>query len=532
MRSYAPLPVLLAAALSVSAQPRAIEAPTIAEIFIEEGEIRVEAEVEFKQPDTLQTLLVRCGADTRAGRLTGSSERPRVRLDNVTGEVITSQSERALAQVWEYACPGRPRTITISGPRIGFVAYHLGMPVMDIHYLDGEQTLDLDWQDPWNSRFRDGKLRRQYNARLSAYLYIEPYEVRVEVVGRPMDLGEPTAATIPIEAQQGIKDRVAATLAQSFELTVDGQRVTPVLDTVHFLRRRFWTSSVIDPPEVLNARSATLGVVFVAPTTGFPQKAAVTWKRFDPKIQQIAAAATDDAGPRPKTLRPRDNVLVWENLLDRTSPASAEIGRPPGPLASLLPLLGILCAAALVALLIRTAIRVRRGHPLPRNSLLASFALLLVAAGAFTGAPSSTISDAQAGRVLHGLLFNIYRAFDFRDENAVYDLLSRSVSGDLLRDTYLQTRRSLELRNQGGARVRVKQVEIQRVEATALSRGAGFRAKCSWVVSGSVGHWGHVHQRRNLYQGLFTVWAVDGAWKISGMELQSEERLLPELPGA
>ena len=71
---------------------------------------------------------------------------------------------------------------------IGFVLYHCGVPVNDFRYLAAESTVDLDWSDPWYSRFRHPNLRRQFDAPLSAYLYIEPYEVRKEIIVRPRDL--------------------------------------------------------------------------------------------------------------------------------------------------------------------------------------------------------------------------------------------------------------------------------------------------------------------------------------------------------
>ncbi|MCW5980004.1 MAG: hypothetical protein KIT09_18120 [Bryobacteraceae bacterium] len=508
---------------------RPIEAPTIAEIFVEEGRVRIQAEVELQRPDSLRDLELRGDGRALKGRLTSSLEQARLRLDNVTGEVV-SGNERALTQVWEYKAAGRPKSLTISGPRIAFIVYHLGLPVTDLHFLEGEQTLDLDWGDPWNSRFRNPRLRRQYDARVSAFLYIEPFEVRVEVLARPRDLEASSARVMEVGSQPELQRRIGDMLARSFQLEVDGELAEAPLDSVHFLRRGLWNNTVVDPPEELDARSATVGATFALPTRGYPRTARVAWKRFDPSIRQVAAAATDEAGPRPKMLTPVDNVLAWENLHRRGAPNAVDVGRPPGRLTRLLPLAAGVCSAALVLLLIFAARRVRRGQALPRNALLAGFALLAAAAGAYTGARSSSVSDENAGKIVHGLLFNVYRAFHFRDENTVYDLLAGSVSGDLLRETYLQTRRSLELRNQGGARVRVKQVEIQR--AAAEPEGKGFRARCLWTVAGSVGHWGHIHQRRNQYEAIFRVAPVDGSWKITGMELLTEERLLPELPGA
>ena len=69
-------------------------------------------------------------------------------------------------------------------------------------------------------------------------------------------------------------------------------------------------------------------------------------------------------------------------------------------------------------------------------------------------------SDQKADEVVLALLENVYRSFDYRDESVIYDSLARSVTGELLTDTCLETRRSLELENQGGTRAKAKDVEI------------------------------------------------------------------------
>ena len=76
----------------------------------------------------------------------------------------------------------------------------------------------------------------------------------------------------------------------------------------------------------------------------------------------------------------------------------------------------------------------------------------------------AALETQQAKEVLHALLYNVYRAFDRRDESLVYDRLAQSITGDLLTDVYLQVRRSMELENQGGARVKVDDVEILEVD--------------------------------------------------------------------
>ena len=44
---------------------------------------------------------------------------------------------------------------------------------------------------------------------------------------------------------------------------------------------------------------------------------------------------------------------------------------------------------------------------------------------------------------------------------------------------------------------------------------------------GTVGHWGHVHTRKNLYDAIVTVEAVEGNWKITNLELLEEKRVDP-----
>ncbi len=136
----------------------------------------------------------------------------------------------------------------------------------------------------------------------------------------------------------------------------------------------------------------------------------------------------------------------------------------------------------------------------------------------------AVVTEPEAASIVSGLLKNIYRAFDYRDESTIYDTLERSATGDLLTQNYLETRRALELTNQGGARAKVNDVDMLSSKTDSLPQEIGFISRCSWNVTGSVGHWGHIHQRRNRYEARFTVRPVQGAWKITAMEFLSEER--------
>jgi hypothetical protein len=49
----------------------------------------------------------------------------------------------------------------------------------------------------------------------------------------------------------------------------------------------------------------------------------------------------------------------------------------------------------------------------------------------------------------------------------------------------------------------------------------------AWTAAGTVGHWGHLHVRKNRYTDDITVEPVAGAWKISELELLEETHIDP-----
>ena len=55
--------------------------------------------------------------------------------------------------------------------------------------------------------------------------------------------------------------------------------------------------------------------------------------------------------------------------------------------------------------------------------------------------------------------------------------------------------------------------------------GNRLEVETRWNVSGSVGHWGHVHERTNGYHANLEITDIDGGWKLTGLEILEEQRL-------
>jgi len=550
---------------------RAMTATTIAEFFVELDSVLVELEIGLTDlpafrnllpPELLErvegsasplaerltrffrddlTISTRGGAPLR-GRLLSLSARPRILRDEVTGNPLPNQDEAAemvLVATASYPLSGRPDTLVFSPPgtgaratgpiaNIGFVVYHEGIPVNDFRYLAPDMILGLDWDDPWYSRFTLRALRRQFYAPLSAYLYVEPHEVRKEIVFRPRDLqrwtdlGLAGKDSILVADQEEIKRRVVEFLDQHNEVTIDGRAVEGRLDRVHFIYRTLRTTGVIDPPRDLRLTEALMGVIVYYPVDSLPETVSMEWNLFSDGIRQIPSAATDEAGPLPYILTPEDSVLTWQNVL--TNPTRAiMIDELLAPRALRLPFFLIMAVGLGLAAWVTLAYSRRawsRGR-MATVGVVGAF-LLLGGAGAAFRQPVGT---GDAGPILGTLLTNMYRAFDYREEERIYDTLARSAEGDLLTDVYLEMRRSLELANQGGARAKVTDVEMLEADLIPLDDGPGFASQAKWNVSGSVGHWGHTHIRTNQYEARFTVREIDGAWKITRMDVLQEERL-------
>jgi hypothetical protein len=293
----------------------------------------------------------------------------------------------------------------------------------------------------------------------------------------------------------------------------------------------------IDQPERMPLNTAMLGVIITYLTKKIPQQVKVDWELFSDRIQKVPTSAIDPAGPFPSYVNPDDNVLTWNNFLKTYQIPTVAAVTVDESLTSLkIPIASVLCLLVIIPLGLNIKKRQKSARPI---GLLLGFTAVLVAgsillypilkiAVARPSVMAPELSKQEAVVILENLLKNIYRSFDFREEEDVYDRLATSVSGNLLTDIYLQNRKSLVVTQAGGAQARVKEVKILDVAVNRLDDrplGLVFRAK--WTAMGTVGHWGHIHTRKNQYEANITVEPLEAAWKITGLELLEEKRIDP-----
>jgi hypothetical protein len=272
---------------------------------------------------------------------------------------------------------------------------------------------------------------------------------------------------------------------------------------------------------------AVIGLVVSYATDGIPEDLSLTWNHFPTAEGSITATVIDPETVRTVTLTAEDPTLSWQNeLVEDPIPTvdavAVEPTRIPIPLLSL-PLLALSVGALVIGM---------RGRGVDRYAGAARILLALACVAGplaqtavnLPGSAGRAPSERQARRILAGLLPNIYRAMEFRDEALIYDQLEVSVTGETLIDVYLEQRRALAMEERGGAQARVEAVEV--LEAGEIeARESGFGVRSIWTVGGMVTHFGHRHFRQNRYDARLEIVAVAGTWKIHSLEVLEQDRM-------
>jgi len=367
---------------------------------------------------------------------------------------------------------------------------------------------------------------------VQSFLAVEAFEVRHEVLVRLKDVAEEVelaaTGTLEIEEQGNIKDRLQAMVLPLATVTIDGDKANPVVDRVDFLT--VGTQGVLLRPEPVTEviDEAFIGVTVVYLTPRTPEAVTLRWESFDGVMSEIPATVSDPEFSQTMTLTAEAPEVEWQNNLSE-DPIPVVNAVAIEPMEIPVPLLALPLLIVSMVLLSSALWGRRSATRFALARLVLAIGLVVAPIGEMAVAlPSSLGSVPSAGearRILAGVLPNVYRAFEFREESDAYDRLAVSVTGDTLSEIYLEHRRSLEMEERGGARARVETVEVPEVRQVSPADNGGFVADAVWVVGGTVTHFGHRHFRQNRYDARVSLVPVDNTWKIHTIELFDEERI-------
>ena len=80
------------------------------------------------------------------------------------------------------------------------------------------------------------------------------------------------------------------------------------------------------------------------------------------------------------------------------------------------------------------------------------------------------------------------------------------------------------IENQGGLEARINEVLVINVDEE-LNEEDDLAYRCSWIVKGEIGHWGHDHRRINRYDAIISLKPIEGLWKMTGLDIIEEVRM-------
>lgn len=351
-------------------------------------------------------------------------------------------------------------------------------------------TVKIDWDSPPTppKNWKDLRQRREKQlaerlgiasyAGLYSFIYVTPHEVRHEVLiplltlesWVPLKRRDPDF--LEVSEQQAARKQIEAYFTERNPVSLNGQPVRAIVDRVNFFGLDIRDFAVNSKPRKVGVHQARVGIILSYPVpakSGSPgdlRSAKLTWETFGKHAEFLRSIVyVYDEDPVEHFLRPNDHTFEWK--AEQTTSAGAV--RP---------------VAAAKTKLNRT--------------------------------DAETISTA--------LLRNVYRSFEFRDEEATYDALATTVDGRLLRTLYLQVRKSLLVAEQGNARSRVRDVRPVRSKLLT-SIPQKVELDLTWQTRGQVEHWGHIHSRENEYRARLSLAARDGAWKLVECRFLGQKRL-------
>jgi hypothetical protein len=429
---------------------------------------------------------------------------------------------------------------------IGFIAYHQNQPVNDFNIIKKQETLDLDWQDTWHSRFIDSELVRHDAIALASYLYIEPEEIRHYIILRVKELSDllPAALSsrefINADEWDGFGKQIGEFLLGQNPLSVNGKVLTPDLDQTHFVDfDKSGGVKLLNKPQRLDFSQATIGIALLYKPDSVPEKVALQWQLFPGKVKTVTVAIYDSRGGTVvHELTPENNQLTWQNEISitRNVVKTLEVGESAD---YRLPVASIICLIILIPVAWWLSIRYRDDQPIHLQLVMAG--LLLWAGGALApywqiAVPkppglAPVIGDQQATEILNNLLQNAYQAFEPPQDDKVRSRLALSVGGAALDKIYQLINQSLRLeQSDNNIRARIKQIDL--VEDTVkplagIPLGLLFDAR--WSVSVIAGQWDDIYDRNIFYNALIEIKPVAGVWKITGINLLDQQTAQPDV---
>ena len=401
------------------------------------------------------------------------------------------EDKRVLYAKISYPFNTKPKTLTIIPPlneegralvNLGFIAYHKSVPIIDFRYLGQAAKLNLNWPDPWYTKFENKNLTRHHKYPLMLYLYVEPRQVRLESLMRFSDIAELTGfnfedihASVE-DKHQLLQEHIKNYYVDKETLQIDDDLFKPDSIRVEFLNATLSGLKVIDIATAVDKYSLLVGVSQQYLIDALPQKIKSRWQFFNQRIDRIPVTVIDPAGPFPSFIDKTDPEFGWQNFLKKYSepvihPVEVETGW-------------------------------RINIPYFGETKI------------FNQMPDQQ----QALSIVGDVLENVRVAFIEKEPGNFSRELGKVISSKQADVTKNELAKLFSPKVTGGA-VGAVQVfdDVQIVNMQELNNPDGFSAIISGSANISAKHWGHVDRRLVKFQVLLDLIEVNKQWRLADL---------------
>ncbi|TRX70245.1 HupE/UreJ family protein [Carboxylicivirga sp. M1479] len=370
---------------------------------------------------------------------------------------------------------------------------------------------------------------------IMVFLSVEPYEVRKEVlikgteVVRILGLEVDQGNIMTTQQQAEIKAKLVQLIGEKDRTIVNNSAVFAESVTANFVRLGKGGVSINETAVDVVLDEAIVGISLNYLTDNYPDSIRSSWDLF-PETKDVDLSMVDPHATIAAVLKPENNSIKWKSRIKGFKvPALEPIEVESEPIAIVSYSLWLCLIVVFIALWFfnRSHVYKARTKVYFLSLTMLGFALFPFARPAlgFSIVSHAKPSLEKGEILLSDLLTNVYRAFDKKQEDEVYDRLALSVSNEQLAEIYLQNRESMALENRGGARATVDELSISKLHKIDKIETNNYLADVEWAVRGSVNHYGHTHYRQNKYRALVTFIIDEEVWKISDIEILDARRL-------
>jgi len=365
---------------------------------------------------------------------------------------------------------------------IGFVAYHQAVPITDFRFLGQAATLNLDWQDPWYTKFENRNLGRHHKYPIMLYLYVEPRQVRLESLLRFTDIAQMTDFSVddsqlnPKEKRQLLQAHIKKYYADKDTLEIDGVFFKPDSIRVEFLHATLSGLKVIDIETAIGEPSLLVGVRLQYFITALPQKIDSRWPFFNQRIDRIPVIVTDPVGPLMNLVDKDDPEFGWQNFLKQyTDPVLHPVDVETG-WSITVPYLG--------------ETKIMNWMP----------------------------EEQEALDIVDAVLENVRVAFIEKDPARFSLVLGQVISSEQDRALQKELAKLFSPNVTGGGASSVQAFsDMKIIGMRELDNPDGFSATISGSASISAKHWGHIDARQFEFQLLLDLIEVDQQWRLADL---------------